>query len=433
MQAGHSLVERAFFLLYNLLLLLTIPFAGSYYLRRLLKEDYRRGFSERLGYLRLEVRRPVWFHAVSVGEVNAVAPLIEEMRRRHPSQDLLLSTVTPTGRKVAEGLLAPGQVFYLPFDLPWIVRRVVRSLRPRVVCLVETELWPNLIRTLEEEGIPVVLVNGRLSQRSFKRYMRLRPFFKAVLKGVTLLSVQTERDARRFISLGVEKEKVFVSGNLKYHQDIHRFREEEIGDLLSELGLKGTEKVIVAGSTHRGEESIIVEAFKRLKSRHPSARLILVPRHPDRAGEVEGLLEDTGLTSSRRGRDRGFCGRDVLIVDTIGELKIFYALSHIAFVGGSLIRHGGQNLIEPAYFRKPVLFGPHVENFYAIASELLEAGGGVMVKDGEELYTKMDELLSNPSLCKRIGESAYRVVERGKGALERNLHLLEGVIDGTPS
>lgn len=426
----HDTKERSLYALYNTLLLALLPFGTFYYLGRLIRRSYRKGFAERLGRIGLEVKGVLWFHAVSVGEVNAVAPLIRRFMELYPQERPVLSTVTPTGREMARKALPSVDLFYLPLDLPWIVKRTVARVRPKVLCLVETEIWPNLLRRLREEGIPVVVVNGRLSERSFRRYMRFRSFFREVFNGVNCFSVQGQEDARRLLSLGIDREKIFVTGNIKYHQDQGHVAEEDLEAFAEEIGLRPTHPVIVGGSTHRGEESVLIEAFKRLRERFPFLKLILVPRHPERAQEVEEAVRRAGLTCARRTREGGFGGKDVLLVDTIGELKRLYALSTVAFVGGSLVRHGGQNMIEPAYYRKPVLFGPHVENFLSIARDLKREGGGIMVRDGEELFSRMEELLSDPALCKGIGEAGYRVVERGKGALERNIEIIRKVIDG---
>lgn len=422
--------ERSLYILYNMLLFASFPFGTLYYLGRLVKGSYRGSIAERLGFIDLEVEGAVWFHAVSVGEVNAAAPLIRRFRELYPWERLILSTVTPTGRRMARKALPFVDLFYLPLDLPWIVKRVVTRMRPKMLCLVETEIWPNLLRRLKREGIPVVVVNGRLSERSFRWYMRFRPFFREVFNSVTCFSMQDSEDAKRLLSLGIDKEKIFITGNIKYHQDHDPIPEDDLKALTREIGLGTSDVVIIGGSTHRGEEGVLVKVFQKLKVKHPSLKLILVPRHPERAQEVEGVVRRVGFTCARRSREGGFNRKEVLLVDTIGELKKFYAISTIAFVGGSLVRHGGQNIIEPAYYRKPVLFGPHVENFLSIARDLERGGGGMKVRDEEDLLSRIDDLLSDPALCRRVGEAGYRVVERGKGALEKNLKIIRMVLNG---
>ncbi len=428
---------KILYLLYDALLLLASPFVLLYYLLRLITvRSYREGFFERLGYIENKILRnngigrTLWFHAVSVGEVNALAPLVKEVKRSYPDHKILISTITPTGRATArKNIPFADLLIYLPVDLPWVVKRVVREVRPVFFGVVETEIWPNLVRALKEECIPIFMVNGRLSSSSFKRYKFFRFFFKKVIDCFSFFSMQTDTDAQRIISVGAYRENVYVTGNIKYHLNGHEFKTDQLSSLRDELGIEAPCKVIVAGSTHAGEEKILLDVFCRLKGKHPLLKLIIAPRHPERFAEVENIVAKSGLKFAKRSIDRGFKEESgVLILDTIGELGAIYSIGTVAFVGGSLVDTGGHNMIEPAFHRRPVLFGHFVSNFISVAESLEDGGGAIKVKDGEELFFKLDKLLSDGELIKKMGEAAYAVVKRNKGALKKNMELIDNFL-----
>ncbi len=383
-------------------------------------KKYRGGITQKLGRVRKRVMRvikgsrPVWVHAVSVGEVMAAHPLIRELKKKYPRRKLILSTVTVTGNFTARQRVPEADaVFYFPFDYPWIVRRVINKIKPAVVLVAETELWPNFFRELKRAGIPSAVVNGRISPHSYRNYMRLQWFFKRVFENVDLFCMQSEADAARITEIGADPGKVLVTGNLKFDQKIPTVQAPLVR-------IPPGKKVITAGSTHQGEEAVILDVFKRLRERYPQLLLILAPRHPERFDEVEGIINASGFDCRRRTKLRNDV-KDVLLLDTIGELWSFYAICDIAFVGGSLVKVGGHNLLEPAAMKKPVIFSRYMFNFKEISEALISAGGGLMVKDKAELYTQMDNLLSDQELSRRIGERAFGVIAANSGATKKTL------------
>ncbi len=426
--------KKLLYTTYNGLILFLSPFVLLYYLLRLLfRKEYRGDFFERLGFVEIEgLERAdsmptIWLHAVSVGEVNAVIPLVKRIMDRDERVRVILSTITPTGRLCAKKHLPSLKIIYLPVDIPFVIRRVLRQIRPDVFAIVETEIWPNLLRILKEEGIPTILINGRLSRRSFKRYQMFGFFFSTVIREFDHLSMQTAEDADRIIALGAEKERVSVTGNMKYDQADLILSSTDIDKMKRGLGLDGDERVIVAGSTHPGEEETILRVFLRLKEDMDSIKLILAPRHPERFSEVESIVKDAGLEVAKRSCNGGFAeDTDVLLLDTIGELKGIYSISTLAFVGGSLVDGvGGQNMIEPAQYRKPVLFGPNVDNFLAVAENLINGGGGIMVREEEELYSELKRLLMDEDTVRKMGDDAYMTLERNRGTVDRTIEILE--------
>ncbi len=391
---------------------------------------YRRGLGERLGRVPTWAgpAPPIWLHAVSVGEVMAAAPLARELVSRRPDLPLLVSTVTDTGRGVAEQRLPAKQFTFFPLDFPWAVRPALDRLRPRAVLLTETEIWPNFLRACDLRGIPVVLVNGRISPRSFPRYRRVGRLFARVLRGIGLFCMQTPEDADRVLALGAPRERVHVVGNLKF--DLAGDLSEGGGDgpaVRQMLGLTPAQPVLVAGSTHRGEEGSVLEAFQAVRRAIPELRLVLAPRHPERLGEVEGLLDRAGLRWIRRSRLPHKPPADVILVDTMGELARLYAAGTVAFVGGSLVPIGGHNVLEPAACGAPVLFGPHMGNFAEMGKLFREQGAGCEVRDAEELTTTVLRLLREPATLRRMGESGRAIVDTHRGAARRTVELLEGV------
>ena len=405
---------------------------------------HRRGLKQRLGFypqdtlLRLRSpvsgpqSGPVWLHAVSVGEVLAASPLIPLLKARHPELDLLVTTVTEAGNQVAqEKLKEADAVFYFPLDAPFAVERALTSIKPRLVLLAETELWPNFLRGCSKRGIPVILVNGRLSSRSFRRYRLAGPFFRRVLQGIELFFMQSGLDAERIVGLGAPPSKVKVLGNLKF--DALAEPGQDGGALREALGLEEDIPLFIAGSTHRGEEEAVLDAYLLAKAAYPDLILILAPRHLERVPEVEALLQKRGVLFVRRTQlktrcsmlDVGCSKPEVILVDTMGELRRLYALGGVVFVGGSLVPIGGHNVLEPAQYSRPILFGPHMENLAEVSGLFLSQGAAIQVRDREELGTRLLELLSNPSMAVRIGRAASSIVASQGGATLRTADLLE--------
>ena len=365
-----------------------------------------------------------WVHAVSVGEAAAAVPLVEAIARRWPGLGIVVSTVTPTGaRIVADRLRTIATHRYFPVDLPGAVGRALDAVRPRFFVAMETELWPNFLRAASARGVPVMIANGRISDRSFRGYRRVRTLTVRMLASVRLFGMQSEEDARRIIALGAPPERVVVTGNIK--NDL--LPPDGAGEPLWQrlLGLSESDLVWVAGSTHRGEEAIVLEAYQTLKPRFPALALVLAPRHPERVPEVERLVRERGLTPVRRSELPKARERDaVIVLDTVGELVQLYRLATVVFVGGSLVPTGGHNMLEPALLRKPVLFGPHTSNFRASADLLIEAHGAVLVEDGPRLEGEVAALLEDAPRRTSMGEAAFQAVASRRGAVKQTEELI---------
>jgi 3-deoxy-D-manno-octulosonic-acid transferase len=395
----------------------------------LLGKKYRRSLPERLGRVAAwtGTARPIWLHAVSVGEVMAGIPLAMQLASRRPDLPLLVSTVTDTGRAVAEQRLRAGRYVFFPLDFTWAVRPALDRLRPRAVLLTETEIWPNFIRACGVRGVPVVLINGRISPRSFPRYRRVRLLFAKVLRGIDLFCMQTSQDAARILELGAPKERVHVVGNLKF--DLAGASLGDEGPVIrAMLGLPDARPVLVAGSTHRGEEEAMLRAFQAARRSAPDLVLLLAPRHPERLAEVEGLLAQERIPWVRRSRLPGEELQPVILLDTMGELARVYAAGTIVYIGGSLVPIGGHNVLEAAAHARPVLFGPHMGNFAEMARLFLEEGAGLQVRDANELGEQIIRLLADPGTASRMGQAGRGIVDAHRGASRRTVDLLETIL-----
>jgi len=423
------------YLLYNFFLIAAAIGSAPYFSIKLATSDkYRDGLGQRLGRLPVELLQSrgkgkcLWVHAVSVGEVLACAPLIEELKIKHPGLRIVLSTVTKTGNRTAiEKIKVADHIIYFPFDFSWTVNKVVREIAPDAVAMVETEIWPNFLRHLRREGIPSIIINGRISPSSFTGYRKVRFFIKNVFSKVTFFSMQTEEDAQRVIELGAARETVKVTGNVKFDQSPSALSPAKVIEYRKMFGLDA-DPLLLAGSTHEEEEEVILEAYAILKEEFPRLRLMIAPRHPERWNEVEKLIIKKGCSVKRRsgmGPEDGAGGDAVILLDTIGELAQMYALATVAFVGGSLVPVGGHNLLEPAAQGKAVLFGPHMFNFKEISRLLLEARGGLQVKNSRELLEKTRELLQNTAEREEMGRRGISVVLANQGAVKRNVKLVE--------
>lgn len=364
--------------------------------------------------------RPIWIHAASVGEVRAAGPLVRRLRTELPDRKLLLSTMTATGRGTARDTLPElDGLTYLPLELPWLVSRSLRRFRPEIIILLETEIWPNFIHAARRLSIPVVVLSGRLSPRCARGYRRFQGLFGPVLKALSGFGMQDRENAGRVLSLGVEPAKVTVTGNLKY-------AETEPGSVPDPFGPERVPgPVVVAGSTHRGEEEVFLDILPELRRLHPELLLILAPRHPERFGEVERLLRERRLRYRKWiGNDEPGADAGVLLLNTLGELPRFYGCAGVAFVGGTLVAAGGHNLMEPARWGKPLLFGPHHSNIAETARKLLEQGGGVEVHDREELLRELSDLLADPARASSMGRRARRAVESDGDVVSRSMDLV---------
>jgi len=378
-------------------------------------------------------RRAIWIHAVSVGEVHAARGLIPYLRRVVPGAPVVLSTTTPTGQAMA---LAAGAdaAFFLPLDLPWALGPYLDVLQPRALILVETELWPNLLRLVHRRAAPVALVNGRLSQRSCRRYRHLQHWWPMPFRHLDRVLARTPVEARRFRQLGIAPERVFCAGNLKADAAALRPPEPLRRRLAEHLGLADDAPLIVAGCTMQDEEQKVLLAFRRLRERHPEARLLLAPRHPERFDEVDTLVRTAGFSLRRRSQAQQ-SHSDVILLDSIGELPAAYGLGTISFVGGSLVPTGGHNLLEPAIQGQPMVFGPHMENFAAMAADFESAGAGRRVTDAEDLAVVLHELLDDADVRADMGRCARAVAQADARAGERTARLLADLLprSGPPS
>ena len=388
----------------------------------------------RLGILPrdLALGNPIWVHAVSVGEAMAVRGLVDELRKVYPAKKFVISTVTVTGNKIAQGLAKQGDfVTYLPLDLSSIVGSVIARLRPALFVIAETEIWPNLISCLYKKNIPIVTVNGRVSNASFRGYLSIKFLLKPVLQKINLFCVQAERDAERLICLGVSKDKIHITGNMKFDiKDYTDLRKDYTAHRLK-LRLNSGDKLFVAGSTHTGEEEIILEVYKELQIDFPNLKLLVAARHPERSRDVAEIVSRLGLRSVYVSKLPFECSTcitsPVFILDIIGELISFYALADIVFVGGSLIKKGGHNILEPASVAKPILFGPHMFNFADTAALFLNNRAAIMIRDKEGLKTNIAELLNEPSKAMALGRRAQQLILQNQGATKRNAEFIKAV------
>lgn len=374
----------------------------------------------------------IWIHALSVGEVISAVPLVKAVKKRYPLRDIVFTVTTTHGMEIARSELR-GDVKALlpmPMDFWWSIRRVINHFRPSLFIVVETDIWPGMLNRLRKRGIKSVLINGRISPRTFRSYRRFPFLTRIMLNGLELCLMQSELDRNRLLAIGIGPDKVKTVGNIKFDRDWVPMRMEEYKDWLELLDLAQESEIWVAGSTHQGEEDIILNAFGRLREFFPNLRLIIAPRRVERAEDIRTLVLEKGfkplLRTELEGGGRPY---DVLILNTLGELDRIYGIAKISFVGGSLVSVGGHNLLEPASFGRPVLFGPHTHNFVLMSELLMEAGGGKRVRDGEELFRTMMTLLSDSEKCSLMGRRAKEFVQASRGALDRVMEHIGLYID----
>lgn len=421
--------------LYNLIFTLFLLFYIPYlFLKSLFQKSLRELLMERLAlYPPLTLSRPIWIHAASMGEVLCSLPLIREMKEEFYSFKIVLTTMTQAGKETAQKNL-PGvdRILYFPFDHPLILKRAFRSFSPSLLLIAETELWPNLLRFCGKKEIPVFLFNGRISRKSFGKYRFLKSLFKIPFRSVSLFLMQTEEDRRRIMEMGVPVEKTRVTGNLKFDQTVSSPDQKKESPDEGLLFLRAI-PLWIAGSTHPGEEEILLRLFKRLKESHPSLCLLLAPRHLNRLEEVERVLKKEDLSWAKKTAlqtKEGEGKKEVILLDTLGELKTLYQYGTIVFIGGSLVPVGGHNPLEPLFFKKCVLFGPHMFNFMEISRHLVDLGGAVQVKDEEELAVRLDELLRDERRRREVGERGYQFVQMHRGATERTISEIRAYLVG---
>lgn len=426
-----SLLWQTMRLAYSVLFTLLLPWIFfKMWVRSLKLPAYRHRWLERLGQVPLPpLENVLWIHAVSVGEAVSAVPLVHRFRAQYPQTTILITTTTPTGSERVQAAfkdMLGKEIYhcYFPYDLPWTLRAFFQRIKPKLLVLMETELWPNLLHQCAQRQLPVMIANGRLSPLSAKRYGWLGQLMAKMISPIRVVAAQSAMDATRFAHLGIAKESICETGNIKFDLELPPYLQEAGNDLRATLGVK--RKVWIAASTHEGEELCMLNVYQALKPHFPDLLLVLVPRHPDRFNKVANLCLDKGLALVRRSqKESPSLQTDVFLGDTMGELPLFYAASDVAFVGGSFVPVGGHNLLEPAALGLPVLTGPQLFNFVAISEMLLNAKGATVVQDQQELEMKLKELLLDEALCQIQGRKAKTVVEENRGALDKLLKLIE--------
>ncbi|MBJ6725955.1 3-deoxy-D-manno-octulosonic acid transferase [Geomesophilobacter sediminis] len=422
-------------LLYNLLLFLLLPFILAYHCYRSVTRGRRSALAERFGFipadeLAVVAGKPVIFvHAVSVGETMAAVPLLKGIRGRFPEHRIVLSNVTETGRSVALKSKLADLCIYFPFDFNFAVAGVLDRVRPDLIVIMETEIWPNFIRAARARNIPVVLANGRISDRSLKRYLKLSWFFGPVLREITALCMQTAADGERIGAIGARPDTVRVTGNLKYDLPVQIPSAEAVAVLKEKYRIPAGAFVFTAASTHEGEEGAAVEAYRALVAAGGEHFMILAPRHPERAAAVAELLRKEGVPFRLRSTldevTAALPAGSVLLLDTVGELARLYGASDLVFVGGSLVPTGGHNPLEPAACGVAALFGPHMENFREIATGFLGYGAGLQVPDPAGLAADVVALYRDTTRREQMGRQGARLLEESAGATRRHLDVMQ--------
>ncbi len=425
--------------LYSILVLAVAVAASPWFAYQALRyKKYVGSLGQRMGYLpvsfNMDADESIWIHAVSVGEVLTARPVISDLKRRYPDLRMFLSTTTMAGQQLARRSVQDvDAVFYFPFDLGFVVRRTLDLVRPRLFIMMETEIWPNLLHECRKRGVKTAVVNGRLSARSFPRYRMVRGFMRRVLDHVDRFLVQSEESARRFIDLGADPGRVVVTGSLKFDSlDLspNALQARARDRVLRYFRVPASRPVIVAGSTMKGEEAAVLRAFRRVRTAVPNTLLVLAPRNPERFGEVEQLVRSEGWKTAKRS-DLAIDTEprvDVVVLDTIGELATVYQVGTVVFVGGSLVATGGHNVLEPAVFGKPIVFGPHMENFAEIADAFVTNGAGEQLAGEHQLDETFLSLMSDPVRRARLGAAARALVEANRGAKEKSAAVLADLL-----
>ncbi len=420
--------------LYNLGLMIGWPLRSGYcWLRAHTDGKYRDNLWARAGLVlphRLAGKPRAWFHALSVGETLSVVPLIKALKERRPQLEIIFSVSTETGQSIAQKHLTPWveQFSYLPYDLPWIMDCLVRRYRPSLFVLVETDIWPNLLRALQRYQVPGVLVNGRLSPQSSRRMSRLKIFFCPLLQYFTYIFAQSAADGERYRALGFPGQRIHVGGNLKYDAALLQPVAADSTDLRKRAGIEAGRLVWIAGSTHEGEEEILLRVHQQLRIEHPELLLILAPRHIERAARIKALCSALGFTTAARSQGQSAGGKAVYLLDTLGELSRCYALADVAYIGGSLVAFGGHNPIEAVAQGKPAIWGPHLFNFREIEDGLILAGCGKKVSSADELRQTVDRWLAEKRLRETMQSAARHFLSTHGGSSRKLAEFLDNLL-----
>ena len=419
-------MKQALFLIYDFIFCLGLAVYLPLHFWR--KKITARALGEKLGFINSEEEEEsIWIQVVSVGEAILIGNLIKRLKQTY-NCPIVISTTTLTGNRVAKEKYSHlAKVVFFPFDLSFALGKILRVIKPRIFIAVETEIWPNLFYRLAKKNVPIVIINGRISDKAFKQYRLIRPFTKSILRKCNFIGVQNELYKERFLFLGADPKKIIVSGNMKFESisiDEENFREKK-EKYISILKKRG-EQLLIAASTHEPEEEIIIGIYKDIFKELGAVTLLIAPRHPERTLQVERTIRLAGFNPVRMSKIKQ-CAEDkrnIFIADTVGELLYFYSIADICFVGGSLSKNGGHNILEPVYFCKPTVFGPNMSNFSDVAEIVLEKGAGLMVRDSEELGNIVLNLINDTTLKKNLSNRCREVFEGEKKSLENNLEII---------
>ena len=418
--------------LYTVIFYLLVPFIILRLLWRALKSPgYAKRWSERFGFVRMARESPnvIWIHAVSVGETLAAVPLINALKHSYPRHRILITCMTPTGSEQVRRIFSDTvDHCYIPYDIPDAVIRFLKRIKPQVLIIMETELWPNTIASCRARGIPVVLANGRLSEKSFQAYRRVKYLVRPMMNQLSFVVAQYKQDADRFLTLGVAEGALSIAGNIKFDltlDELTRVKAKELSEVWRGVNQR---PIFLAASTHKGEDQIVLAAFQQIKVLFESALLVIVPRHPERFDEVAALCNDTKLNLVRRSQGASVADADILLGDTMGELMVFFGACDVAFVGGSLVPTGGHNIIEPAAWGVPILTGPHLFNFAQASTLLIESGGLIVCEGSGSLAHQFTRLLQDHTSRRYASDAARRVAESNRGALNQLLKTIKPLI-----
>lgn len=421
------------YFIYNLFIYFFFPLILPYLILKSIKrKSTLSGISERFGFypdISIGNKKVIWIHSVSVGEVIASIPLVLELKKRYPDYSLIMSTVTETGRTTAINKIPfLNAVVYFPFDLHFFVKNAINKIKPVVFVMLETEIWPNFLRALKRKNIPVILINGRISDRSYKGYLSVRFFIKEVLKNISAFGMQSADDTERIINMGADKKRVERTGNLKFEHEVKDVSSDTVKKLKGLLNITEDKNIIIAGSTHRGEDEEIIKAYLSVKGAIPEPPiLIIAPRHLDRLPEIEDILRRYNLSFIKKTmikKEVASSKYPVILLDTIGELSALYSIATVVFVGGSLVPVGGHNILEPALYKKPILFGPYMHNFKEIAEGFKNKKAAIEITNSDEMAKEIINILNNPDIGKKLGEKGFSVIIENKGALEKSVRLI---------
>jgi len=438
-------LNKNLILLYNILFFIVVVLGFPFIIPVvLLSEKRRQTVLKRLGFtslpdeflqsrMRHPGKKPIWVHALSVGEVLSAAPLVKGLRNFFDTEDIIFSVSTKTGFEIASEHLRDSvdAIFFFPYDIKFSVKHITGKLNPSLVIIVETDIWPNFLFEMKKRNTPVIFVNARLSKSSFVGYKRLGFFTKPLFFCFANICTQSVEDAKRFQALGVPSNRMMVTGNIKFDQEFQFLSAEEIEDLRKWMQIQPSQKVLVAGSTHKGEESILLDAFSMMKNDFDDLLLIVTPRDPKRAMSVYRMFESAGFSVSfMKEMEKISAGKrfDVIVVDILGILKKLYAIADIAFIGGSLVDCGGHNPLEPAIFSKPIIFGQDMSDFDEISQMLVESGGAVRVHDANSIFEAVAMLIRDDNKAIKMGQRALQVFKVNKGAVEKTLKVVEAYL-----